>query len=66
MRPLAPLHRTVHIRFWRTLSAHMDPPTYGADALGSLFAGAHACGWNPDALDTPLLRHAPPIQVFIA
>ena len=36
---------------------------YGADALGTLFEGHAACGWNPDNLDTPLKRHAPPIQV---
>ena len=49
-------------RFWKTLSSMMDPPMYGADAAGTLFAGASACGWNVDQLDTPLKRHSLPIQ----
>ncbi len=49
-------------RFWKTLSSMMDPPVYGADAAGTLFGGAEACGWNVDELDTPLRRHSLPIQ----
>jgi len=49
-------------KFWRTLSPHMDPPIYGADALGSLFGGDPAYGWNPNKLNSRLRRYSPPIQ----
>jgi hypothetical protein len=32
-------------RFWKTIGPNMEPPVYGADALGSLFKGKR-CVWG--------------------
>lgn len=41
-------------KYWRRMGPTMEPPTYGADMSGTLFKGAHACGWNVDRLESCL------------
>lgn len=42
-------------RFWRGLNGEMEPPLYGADLPGSLFApDEDACGWSIRRLPSPL------------
>ncbi|ETV90987.1 hypothetical protein H310_14324 [Aphanomyces invadans] len=41
-------------KFWKGLRPTMDPPTYGADIVGSLFGDDPAMSWNVNDLDSIL------------
>ncbi|KAF0700704.1 Aste57867_8758 [Aphanomyces stellatus] len=44
----------VERKFWKGLRPTMDPPTYGADVVGSFFGDDPAMSWNVNKLDTIL------------
>lgn len=46
----------VERRFWKGLRGTMDPPTYGADIVSSLFGDADALSWNLNNLNTILRK----------
>ncbi|ETV70926.1 hypothetical protein, variant [Aphanomyces astaci] len=50
---LAPLD-VLERKFWKGLRPTMDPPTYGADIVGSLFGDSPAMSWNVNNLDSIL------------
>ncbi|TDH67409.1 hypothetical protein CCR75_000094 [Bremia lactucae] len=43
-------------QFWKGLRGTMDPPTYGADIVSSLFGKADALSWNLNNLNTILRK----------
>ncbi|POM59078.1 Hypothetical protein PHPALM_36182, partial [Phytophthora palmivora] len=46
----------VERRFWKGLRGTMDPPSYGADIVSSLFGDADALSWNLNDLNTILRK----------
>ncbi|ETP43407.1 hypothetical protein F442_09836 [Phytophthora nicotianae P10297] len=46
----------VERRFWKGLRGTMDPPTYGADIVSTLFGDADALSWNLNDLNTILRK----------
>jgi len=49
-------YEAVERKFWKGLRPTMDPPTYGADIVGSLFRPEDNQAWNVNKLDTILRR----------
>ncbi|KAF4042576.1 JmjC domain containing hydroxylase [Phytophthora infestans] len=46
----------VERQFWKGLRGTMDPPTYGADIVSTLFGDADALSWNLNDLNTILRK----------
>ncbi|CAK4076611.1 unnamed protein product [Aphanomyces euteiches] len=52
--PASASFETLERKFWKGLRPTMEPPTYGADIVGSLFGDEHAMSWNVNKLDSIL------------